>query len=72
MNAFKFLLKFYPFFANQLEVQAEDIEKTMDNKDGVISGAEKHSSKLLESGWDSSLFYQSMFVHISFSFTIFI
>ncbi|KAH9696355.1 hypothetical protein KPL71_023146 [Citrus sinensis] len=32
------------------EVQAEDIEKTMDNKDGVISGAEKHSSKLLESG----------------------
>lgn len=56
MNAFNFLLKFYPFFANQLEVQADDIEKTMDNKDGVISGAEKHSSKLLESGWDSSFF----------------
>lgn len=32
------------------EVQADDIEKTKDNNDGVISGAEKHSSKLLESG----------------------
>lgn len=32
------------------EVQADDIEKTKDNNDGVISGAEKHSSKFLESG----------------------